>query len=244
MDKLIKASNLKLVIEALALLIDNNADVAQAEIQAATELMQPKLIAGSNITIDENNVISAIGSGGGAEKFVVNVTYSNRVYSADKTNAEIYEASQSGKIVEANFYEEKLIAADITSREARFFNIMYVDGEFTMLSTLRIYDDEVFTHNELMQQWLYAGDGITIEPMTSPYGDYAVISATGGSGSSEVVKYTAQTLTTTQQEQACANIGALMQKDVMQNVQDNSKPISAAAVYTTVGNINALLESI
>lgn len=65
-----------------------------------------------------------------------------------------------------------------------------------------------------------------------------------GSGDSDAVQYTAQTLTTAQQEQACANIGALMQKDVLQDVQDNSKPISAAAVYTTVGNINALLESI
>lgn len=66
-----------------------------------------------------------------------------------------------------------------------------------------------------------------------------------GVGAEEAIKYIKQSLTDEQKSQARTNIGALSSSDVAQEVtQDNTMPISSAAVYMEIGNINTLLSTI
>ena len=85
------------------------------------------------------------------------------------------------------------------------------------------------------QDKLIPGNNITID-------ENNVISSKGGSGGSgsgeeNYIKSTSEDFTVN-------NEGKLTLNKATSVEQDNTKPITAAAVYTEVGNINALLETI
>lgn len=127
-----------------------------------TELQnkQNKLTSGDNITIDENNVISATG-GDDNNAYVVTVTNGM----SDKTPAEITAAWENGQSVYAvtDEYDYILHLTNVSDRVAIFSSTIPDDGYMDTITLAVNYNKSVVVTTMPQQPKLKAGDNITID---------------------------------------------------------------------------------
>ena len=126
---------------------------------------QPKLTAGDNITIDENNVISASGGGGGSYTAGEYITILNNVI--DVKSSLISTINGKADTSALNDKQDKLTAGDYIS-----ITNNVIDVKSSLISTINGKADASALNDK--QDKLTAGDNITIENN--------VISASGGGG--------------------------------------------------------------
>ena len=89
------------------------------------------------------------------KKFVINLTYSNSAFSADKTPVEIYEAYQSGKTLLVkngpNFCTLSVFSGNSTEMEAVFFGIDTTSNYILGYSFYAYYEDGELDTEEWLQ---------------------------------------------------------------------------------------------
>ena len=104
------------------------------------------------------------------QRFVVNVTYSNSVYSADKTVAEIYAAYQAGKMPIAFIGSDVYTLVSIGDDPYAFFvNVDAVSGQYTV-KVIHINDDDTinfYLHHGMPNVYERTGSTLTIFPVAN-----------------------------------------------------------------------------
>ena len=92
---------------------------------------------------------SGSGGGGSGSAFIVNVTETGGVYSADKTFAEIYAAKEAGKIVLAMMDQVCYQPSELEVDYATFINNgLSPDGDYSVVNRLRVDENDAWTAND------------------------------------------------------------------------------------------------